>query len=73
MTKKHFIAMAAIFKNHRIRINSIGGDFKYHYLQIIKDVETDLIKMFIEENPNFDIDKFIEASNLTKEEMELPL
>ena len=29
--------------------------------------------MFIEVNPNFDVDKFINATDLTQEEMGLPL
>ena len=73
MTKKHFIQIARILKNHRIKFNSIGGDFKYHYLQIIEDIENDLIKIFIDENPRFDGDKFKQATQLTEEERKLAI
>lgn len=73
MTKKHFIAIAAILKNERRKALS-DQDFTSKIKKIvINNITSQLIDLFINENPNFDINKFIDASNLTEEEMRLPL
>jgi len=73
MTKKDFIAFAAILKNERRKALS-DQDFTSKIKNIvINNIASQLIDLFIKENPRFDINKFIEASNLTEEERALPL
>ena len=72
MTKKHFIKIAEILKN--IRANAQHSVFLQDEKTtnlVVDNITKDLIKMFIEENPNFDVDKFKQASELTQSEKEL--
>lgn len=74
MTKKHFIAIAAILKKIRLQAqNTVFLSDENTTNLVVDNIRKELIKMFIEENPNFDIDKFIKATNLTEEELRLPL
>ena len=77
MTKKHFETIAKMLKNQKILIQGLNNkDFKDEYIRtkiIISNIENELIRIFIDDNPRFDVGKFIEASNLTEEEMRLPL
>ena len=77
MTKKHFIAIAKLLKNQRLGIQEFSNDDEFgtqHLFEnIIMNIETGLINIFIKENPRFDIDKFKQATQPTEEEMRLPL
>ena len=73
MTKKDFIAFAAILKNERRKALS-DQDFTSKIKNIvINNIASQLIDLFIKENPRFDIDKFKQATQLKQEEMRLPL
>ena len=70
MTKKHFIQIAEMLKNQKIAIQGLNDkDFKI----LISNIENELIRIFIDDNPRFDISKFRQATQLTEEEMRLPL
>ena len=70
MTKKHFIRIAEMLKNQKIAIQGLNDkDFKI----LISNIENELIRIFIDDNPRFDIDKFKQATQPTEEEMRLPL
>ena len=74
MTKKHFIRIAAILKNVRANAqHSVFLQDKQTTNLVVDNIRKELIKMFIEENPNFDLNKFIKASNLTEEEKRLAI
>ena len=70
MTKKHFIQIAEMLKNQKIAIQGLNDkDFKI----LISNIENELIRIFIDDNPRFDISKFRQATEPTEEEMRLPL
>ena len=77
MTKKHFIAIAKLLKNQRLGIQEFSNDEEFgnqHLFEnIIMNIETGLINIFINDNPRFDISKFKQATQPTEEEMRLPL
>ena len=74
MTKKHFIQIANILKKIRLQAqNTIFLSDENTTNLVVDNITKELIKMFIEVNPNFDVDKFINATDLTQEEMGLPL
>ena len=74
MTKKHFIQIAKILKNIKLQArNSVFLSDENTTNLVVNNIRKELIKMFIEVNPNFDVDKFINAPDLTQEEMGLPL
>jgi len=77
MTKKHFIKIAKILKNERLAIQQFSDDDEYgnqqEFENIIMSIENALIVMFKNDNQNFDIDKFKQASNPTSAEKELAI
>lgn len=74
MTKKHFIQIAKILKKQRLGIHQLTNSENYQLgNNIITYIENDLIEIFIDDNPRFDIDKFKQATQPTEEEMRLPL
>ena len=70
MTKKHFIAIAKILKNQRLSIQGIEDK---QFENLITNIENQLINVFVDDNSRFDISKFRQATQLTEEEMRLPL
>ena len=70
MTKKHFIQIARILKNQRLLIQGIEDK---QFENLITNIENQLINVFVDDNPRFDIDKFKQATQPTEEEMRLPL
>jgi hypothetical protein len=70
MTKKHFIAIARILKNQRLSIQGIEDN---QFENLISNIETGLINIFIKENPRFDISKFKQATQPTEEEKRLAI
>ena len=77
MTKKHFIAIAKLLKNQRLGIQEFSNDEEFgtqHLFEnIIMNIETGLINIFIKENPRFDIDKFKQATQPTEEEKRIAI
>ena len=74
MTKKHFIQIAKILKNIKLQArNSVFLSDENTTNLVVNNIRKELIKMVIEVNPNFDVDKFINATDLPEEEMGLPL
>ena len=77
MTKKHFLAIAQLLKNQRLAIQQYSDDDEFgtqHLFEnIIMNIETGLINIFIKENPRFDIDKFKQATEPTEEEKRLAI
>ena len=77
MTKKHFEKIAKMLKNQKILIQRLNNeDFKNEYIRtkiIISNIENELIRIFIDDNPRFDWDKFRQATQPTEQEMRLPL
>jgi len=77
MTKKHFIKIAEMLKNQRLAIQEFSDDDEFgtqHLFEnIIMNIETGLINIFIDDNPRFDISKFKQATQPTEEEKRLPL
>tara|TARA_R100000234_G_scaffold117110_1_gene95074 strand:- start:2144 stop:2368 length:225 start_codon:yes stop_codon:yes gene_type:complete len=72
MTKKHFIKIANILRN--IRANAQHSVFLQDEKTtnlVVNNITKELIKMFVDENPNFDVDKFKQATELTQSEKEL--
>tara|TARA_R110000851_G_scaffold258599_1_gene411071 strand:- start:71 stop:256 length:186 start_codon:yes stop_codon:yes gene_type:complete len=60
MTKKHFIKIAKILKNQRTFIENVNSEgFEK---RIINSIETELIEIFTSDNPQFDIERFKQAS-----------
>jgi len=77
MTKKHFKQIAQLLKNQRLAIQQFSDDDEFgtqHLFEnIIMNIETGLINIFIKENPRFDIDKFKQATEPTEEEKRLAI
>ena len=77
MTKQDFEKIAKMLKDQKKLIQGLNNkDFKDEYIRtkiIISNIENDLIRIFIDDNPRFDVGKFVKASNLTQAEMRLPL
>ena len=77
MTKKHFKQIAQLLKNQRLAIQQYSDDDEFgtqHLFEnIIMNIETGLINIFIKENPRFDIDKFKQATEPTEEEKRLAI
>lgn len=77
MTKKHFKAIAQLLKNQRLGIQEFSNDEEFgnqHLLEnIIMNIETGLINIFINDNPRFDISKFKQATQPTEEEKRLAI
>ena len=77
MTKKHFLAIAQLLKNQRLAIQQFSDDDEFgtqHLFEnIIMNIETGLINIFIKENPRFDIDKFKQATEPTEEEKRIAI
>lgn len=70
MTKKHFIQIARILKNQRLSIQGIEDN---QFENLISNIENQLINVFVDDNPRFDISRFRQATQPTEEEMRLPL
>ena len=77
MTKQDFEKIAKMLKDQKKLIQGLNNkDFKDEYIRtkiIISNIENELIRIFIDANPRFDVGKFVKASNLTQAEMRLPL
>tara|TARA_R100000995_G_C3402938_1_gene85742 strand:- start:163 stop:381 length:219 start_codon:yes stop_codon:yes gene_type:complete len=70
-TKKHFIQIAGILKNQRIFLQNTNAEgFEK---RILHSVESELIELFKTENPRFDVQRFLEASNPSQAEKELAI
>lgn len=70
MTKKHFIAIARILKNQRLSIQGIEDN---QFENLISNIENQLINVFVDDNPRFDISKFKQATQPTEEEKRLAI
>jgi hypothetical protein len=70
MTKKHFIAIARILKNQRLSIQGIEDN---QFENLISNIENQLINVFVDDNPRFDISRFRQATQLTEEERKLAI
>ena len=70
MTKKHFIKIAQILKNQRLSIQGIDDN---QYENLISNIENQLINVFVDDNPRFDISRFRQATQLTEEERKLAI
>ena len=77
MTKKHFKQIAQLLKNQRLGIQEFSNDEEFgnqHLFEnIIMNIETGLINIFINDNPRFDISKFKQATQPTEEEKRLAI
>ena len=77
MTKQEFEKIAKMLKDQKKLIQGLNNnDFKDEYIRtkiIISNIENELIRIFVDDNPRFDVGKFVKASNLTQAEMRLPL
>ena len=77
MTKKHFKQIAQLLKNQRLAIQQFSDDDEFgtqHLFEnIIMNIETGLINIFINDNPRFDISKFKQATQPTEEEKRLAI
>ena len=76
-TKKHFIQIAAMLKNQRLSIQHLSNDDVFgsqdSFLGLIDSMENQLIKIFKTENPRFDVQIFLTASNPSQAEKELAI
>lgn len=76
-TKKHFIQIAAMLKNQRLSIQHLSNDDVFgsqdSFLGLIDSMENQLIKIFKTENPRFDVQRFLIASNPSQAEKELAI
>ena len=75
MTKKHFIKIARILKNERLAIQQFSnGDEEGELIKdVIESIENALIVMFKNDNQNFDVAKFKQATQPTEEEKRLAI
>ena len=77
MTKKHFIQIARILKNERLSIQEYSNDDEFgtqHLFEnVIMSIENALIVMFKNNNQNFDVAKFKQATQPTEEEKRLAI
>ena len=67
MTKKHFIKIAEMLKKQRLNIQHLSNDEEFGFgivYTTIDEIEQELINIFVEENPRFDIERFKKASSL---------
>ena len=73
MTKQDYIAIAAILKNERKKALSDQDYTRKVRTVQITSIARELANRFALNNPRFDAIKFVKATNLTEEEMRLPL
>tara|TARA_R100001086_G_C11805919_1_gene250104 strand:+ start:471 stop:704 length:234 start_codon:yes stop_codon:yes gene_type:complete len=77
MTKKHFKQIAQILKNQRLSIQEFSNDDEFgtqHLFEnIIMNIENQLINVFVDDNPRFDISRFRQATQPTEEELRLAI
>tara|TARA_R100001594_G_scaffold58532_1_gene92608 strand:+ start:177 stop:464 length:288 start_codon:yes stop_codon:yes gene_type:complete len=76
-TKRHFIKIAEMLKNERLGLLHLSDDDVFgsqdSFLGLVDSIENQLIKIFKEENPRFDVDKFRWASNPSPAERKLAI
>ena len=72
-TKRHFIKIAAMLKNQRLELIHKLYDSQNSRFELIDNIEDQLIEIFTEENPRFDVDKFRWASNPSPAERKLAI
>ena len=73
MTKNQFEEIAKMLKTQKKLIQGLSNEDFNRTKLIISNIENELIRIFIDDNPRFDIDKFKQAAKLTEQEMRLPL
>ena len=67
MTKKHFIQIAKILKNIKLQArNSVFLSDENTTNLVVNNIRKELIKMFIEVNPNFDVVDLTKIKNIQK-------
>ncbi len=68
LTRKHFQSLANIIRGQRFinTMDRVAID-KSTVEFVLQSIESELIIMCREENPNFDVNKFKEACNVTKD------
>ncbi|HWV45626.1 MAG TPA: hypothetical protein VN039_06345 [Nitrospira sp.] len=64
MTRKHYIATAAMFADMMDGMSIIGSNFIAGYARAIVDAANNMADIFEADNPRFDRDKFIKACGL---------
>ena len=72
MTKKHFIKIATMLKKQRWNIHHLSNDEEYGFgivYTTVDQIEQELINIFVEENPRFNLSRFKKASQPTEKEI----